>query len=169
MTFTTFLVGAAGCIALVAASALLLPRPVQIERAAVIKSPPEATLALAGSNRGYQVFNPYQTADADLKITLFGPQTGIGSGFHFDGKDGKGSQIIAGITGDQVTYDIDLGAMGRPVQHISARATTGGSMVTWRMEADLGMNPIARVFGPFMDRMIGNTLEQGLGNLANAA
>lgn len=169
MTFTTFLAGGAGLVALLAASALLLPRHVQIERMAVIDQPPEAVLALAGSNQGYQLFNPYRSADKDLKITFFGPQSGVGSGFHFDGKDGKGSQTIASVSADRVVYDIDLGAMGKPVQQITARPQGSGSTVTWSMEADLGMNPIARIFGLFMDRMIGNTLEQGLKNLATSA
>ena len=103
-----------------------------------------------------------------MKITHFGPETGVGSGFHFDGKDGKGNQTVAAISENSVSYMIDLGAMGQPTQTISVTPTDDGSLVVWSMDADMGMNPIARVIGRFMDGMMGKTFESGLQNLASA-
>lgn len=73
------------------------------------------------------------------------------------------------MTETSITFDIDMGAMGQPKQIVEVRPSAGGSAVEWRMEADLGRNPIARVFGLFMDGMIGKTLDQGLSNLNSAA
>ncbi len=160
--------GIAGLLALLVAGTFLLPRRVAIERHATIHASPEDIIALAASNEGYQRFNPYRTTDPDLKIDLFGPASGKGSGFHFDGKEGKGSQTVAATAPDRVDYDIDLGAMGQPRQSLRATAQNGGSLVVWTLTADLGMNPVARVFGLFMDRMIGKTLDLGLSNLASA-
>lgn len=168
MSVWTILVGGVGVIALAAASTLLLPRQVHVERQATVSAAPEAVLELAASNQGYQKFNPYLTADANLKISLFGPSSGVGSGFRFDGKDGKGSQTVAQITSSSVRYDIDLGAMGQPTQQISVVPTSDGTLVTWSMDMDLGFNPVARVFGLFMDGMVGKTFEQGLLNLSSA-
>ncbi|WP_120503518.1 SRPBCC family protein [Sulfitobacter mediterraneus] len=168
MTIWTILAGGAGLLALTAAGTLLLPRHIHVERHAAINADPAAVLALARSNEGYQRFNPYLTADPALKISHFGPQSGVGSGFDFDGKDGTGRQTVAEISADAVRYDIDLGAMGQPTQMIKAVATAHGTDVTWSMDMDLGFNPVARVFGLFMDGMIGKTFEQGLTNLASA-
>lgn len=165
MTLTTILASGAGILAIAATGALMLPRQIRIERSAVITANPSDVLKLAASNEGYQRFNPYKTADANLKIDLFGPASGVGSGFAFDGKDGKGTQTIAEVTPDHVRYDIDLGTMGQPHQTIAAMPEAGGTRVTWVMEADLGLNPVARVFGLFMDGMIGKTFDQGLANL----
>ena len=42
--------------------------------------------------------------------------------------------------------------------------------MTWSMDTDMGMNPIARVFGLFMDRMMGaNIRPQALKNMAAAS
>jgi hypothetical protein len=41
--------------------------------------------------------------------------------------------------------------------------------VTWSMETDLGYNPIARYFGLFFDKMIGDDFEKGLDNLNTIA
>lgn len=166
--FTTAAIGA-GVIAAALVGTQLLPREVTVLRTAQVQASPSEVIALLASNEGYQKINPYKASDPDLKITLFGPTNGVGSGFHFDGKDGKGSQTVAAVTDTSVRFDIDMGAMGQPKQIVEVRPSAGGSAVEWRMEADLGRNPIARVFGLFMDGMIGKTLDQGLTNLNTAA
>jgi len=76
---------------------------------------------------------------------------------------------VAHVTADQVTFDLDLGPLGQPTQAISAVAVDGGAEVTWRMDMDLGMNPVFRVMGLFMDDMIGSNFELGLANIADVA
>ncbi|MFL4468685.1 SRPBCC family protein [Tateyamaria armeniaca] len=166
MTIWTLLASGAGVLALAAAGTLLLPRHVHVERHATLQGAPEAVLALAASNTGYQEFNPYLSADPALKIAPFGPETGVGSGFAFDGKDGKGTLVIAAVNETAVHYDIDLGPMGQPTQTIKAEPVPEGVRVTWSMDSDMGFNPVGRVMGLFLDGMIGKTFETGLGNLA---
>ncbi|MEM7614294.1 MAG: SRPBCC family protein [Pseudomonadota bacterium] len=168
MTIANTLMIGAGLLGLATAATFLLPAKVLVERSAVINAEPAAVLALAASNEGFQTFNPYLTADPELKIDLFGPSSGVGSGFHFDGKDGKGTQTVSSATDTAITYQIDLGSMGKPVQSISVRPVPEGTEVTWSVEADMGMNPIFRVFGLFMDGMMGKTFKQGLDNLTAA-
>lgn len=168
MNIMTLLTGGVGAIAILAAGTMLLPRHVHVERQALLNAEPQAILELAASNEGYQAFNPYKKVDPDLKITQFGPSSGVGSGFHFDGKDGKGSQTVAEVTATSVRYDIDLGSKGQPTQMIQTKNTDQGVVVTWSMDADLGINPIARIFGLFMDGMVGKSFEDGLVNLNTA-
>ena len=156
-------------VAALAIAALALPRHVSIERSALIDAEPEAVIELAASNTGYQTFNPYKDLDPNLRVEMFGPATGVGSGFSFESKDGAGQQTVASVTADQVVFDLDLGPLGQPTQAISAVAIEGGAQVTWRMDMDLGMNPVFRVMGLFMDGMIGPNFELGLANIADAA
>ena len=165
MTFANFAVYTLAGVAILGAATLALPRHVTVERSATISADPSAVLALAASNVGYQSFNPYLTQDPTLKIDPFGPDTGVGSGFRFDGKDGKGTQTVASLTKDRVIYAIDLGVLGKPTQSIHTTATTNGTIVTWKMQNDLGYNPVFRVFGLFADGMMGPVFEQGLENL----
>lgn len=165
---STLKIGGAVAVMAVAAT-YMLPRTVHVERSAVLPVAPYAVIALASSTEGYQAFNPYLTADPALKIEGFGPAAGIGSGFRFDGKDGTGTQTVAAVTEGEVVYAIDLGALGRPTQRIRATPVTNGTVVTWSVESDMGYNPVFRVFGLFMDRMMGPTFEQGLANLRQAA
>ncbi len=166
MTLISLLSLGAGALGVATLATFALPRHVEVIRQAEVAVPPGDVLALAASNQGYQRFNPYMSADPALKITLFGPAEGVGSGFHFEGRDGKGSQTVASVDAKTVRYFIDLGPMGQPEQSITATPSESGSLVTWRMTADMGMNPIGRVMGLFMDRMLGDTFQQGLTNLA---
>ena len=155
----------AAIITALALIALLLPRKVVVTRQADIAMQPEDVIARVASTEGFQTFNPYCTTDPDLKITPFGPAAGVGSGFRFEGKEGKGTQTVTEATSTRVTHLIDLGAMGKPVQTIEAEATDTGALVTWTVTSDMGYNPVFRIFGLFMDRMLGKTYELGLKNI----
>jgi hypothetical protein len=168
MSLVSILGYSAGAVALLLGGTFLLPRHVSVERSASVKGDPAAIIAMAASNEGYQRFNPYKDSDPNLKVSLFGPKTGVGSGFQFESKDGKGSQVVSAVDANSVTYAIDLGSMGKPTSRISVTPDGATNKVTWRTDMDLGMNPIGRVFGLFMDGMLGGTYETGLKNIEKA-
>jgi hypothetical protein len=157
-----------GAIAVLAADTMFLPRNVVVQRTGSVAVSPAAIMAMATSNQGYQKFNPYLKADPALKIEMFGPASGVGSGFKFDGKDGTGMQSISAVSANRVDYAIDLGAMGKPNQSIAVAADGTGSSVTWTMQADMGNNPIGRIIGLFMDGMVGPTFENGIKHMGEA-
>ena len=161
----TILYTAIAIIAAIALVALLLPRKVTVTRTAEVPMSPAQVIETVASTDGFQTFNPYCTTDPDLKITPFGPASGVGAGFRFEGKEGKGTQTITAVTDSRVTHLIDLGAMGKPVQEITAERSGNGAEVTWTVTSDMGFNPIFRIFGLFMDRMLGKTYELGLKNM----
>ncbi len=169
MELKTIMIG--GTVAIVALSFIpfALPSSVRVERSATIDATPAQLFELVASNEGFQTFNPYKDTDPDLKITLSGPKSGIGSGFAFDGKEGKGTQFVTAVEPERtVTMQIDLGRMGQPVQTFRFDPKGDATQVTWQVDMEFGMNPIGRVFGLFMDGMLGKTYERGLANLANA-
>lgn len=156
-------------VALIALAALLLPRTVVVTRKTDVDMAPEALIACVASTSGFQTFNPYCTTDPELKIEAFGPDSGVGSGFRFEGKEGKGTQTVTDVSATKVTHLIDLGALGKPVQTIEASPKGDGAHVTWTVTSDMGYNPVFRIFGLFMDRMLGKTYELGLRNMAALA
>ena len=169
MNIQSYLLIGAGVIAALGLLAFTLPQKVHVEREAIIKAEPDKIFALASSNKGFQAFNPYKSADPDLKIELFGPTKGVGSGFKFDGKDGKGTQTISALESNKsVTMQIDLGAKGTPTQTFNFHKVATGTRVVWGLDADFGNNPIGRIIGLFMDKMMGKTFERGLSNLSLA-
>jgi hypothetical protein len=169
MSLKSILGYTAGALVALTASTLLLPQHVSVERSASIAGDPAKMIALAASNEGYQSFNPYKDSDPNLAIELFGPASGVGSGFKFKSKDGDGAQVVSAVTATSVSYDIDLGPMGQPKSSISVAPDGAKTKVTWRTDMDMGMNPIGRVMGLFMDGMLGGTYEAGLKNIEVAA
>ena len=149
------------------ASGFLAPDHVVIQRAIQTSATPAAVLQLASSGSAYQSFNPYKASDPDLKITLQGPASGIGSGFAFDGKEGKGIQTITAVTPNRVDYLINIEGMGSPTQAITTKSIVQGTHVEWSMRMEFGNNPLMRLMGLAMPAMMGPTLEQGLSNLKN--
>jgi Polyketide cyclase / dehydrase and lipid transport len=153
----------------VVASGFLAPDHVVVTRQAVTTAAPATVIQLASSSDGYQTFNPYKAADPALKITAFGPASGVGSGFNFDGKDGKGSTTIVAQTADRVDYQIKLDGMGAPTQAIVTKATDAGTQIEWSMRMEFGNNPALRLMGLMMPAMMGPTLDAGLDNLKKVA
>ena len=91
-------------IAAIALIALLLPRKVVVTRQAHVDMTPADVIARVASTEGFQTFNPYCTTDPNLKITPFGPAEGVGSGFRFEGKEGKGTQTVTAVTANSAEY-----------------------------------------------------------------
>jgi hypothetical protein len=143
-----------------------LPSSKTVERLALVKASPEAVFALASSTAGYQIFNPYKDLDPNLKATPFGLETGVGAGFAFESKEGKSASTINAVEANKsVTFQIDLGFMGKPVQTITMKPEAGGTRVTWGVTSTFGVNPMGRAFGMFMDGMLGPHFELGPKNM----
>lgn len=170
MTTLTIVLTAIAALSIIVALTYLAPRKTVVSRSAKVNADADDLYALIASNSGYQRFNPYHDTDSDLQIDLFGPAQGIGSGFAFKGKEGKGTQTITEVTaGRAVTMQIDMGAMGKPVQRFQLTPKGNHTEVTWNMEADAGYNPAMRIFGLLMDKFVGGNLERGLQNLAKVS
>lgn len=138
-----------------------------ISRHGHVEAPAADILAMVSSTEGFTEINPHRTADPDLVVIPSGAALGIGSGFAFRGREGRGTQIVAELTDTHVLHDIDMGAMGRSQQRIVATPAPGGGCdIDWTMTLDAGHNPVLRVFGLMANRVLGPTLEVGVGNLA---
>lgn len=143
----------------------LSPSKAVVTRTAVVDAPAEDIYNLLVSTDGFTAINPYKDNDPSLSIEPFGPTAGVGAGFNFKGKEGKGSQTIAAVIPNQsVTMQIDVGFV-QPVQNLSIIPTADGTKVTWQVQSDLGKNPLMRLMGNMMDRMLGPKYELGLQNL----
>lgn len=167
MGMQTYLTIGGAALAVIAVVPFLLPAKARVERSAVVAAAPEAVFPLINSSEGFNRFNPFRDRDPDLKVTYSGPKEGPGASFSWKGKEGSGTQTINSVEdGRRVAMQLDLGAMGRPVQAFTLEPAQGGTKVTWSLDADFGLNPVSRVFGLFMDGMLGPIYVQGLENLS---
>ncbi len=167
MTFAATATAAGIILASVAAVPFALPGRAHVERSTVVQAAPDAIYAILSSSAGFDRINPFRDQDPGLAVTFSGPDAGVGAAFSWEGKAGTGTQTIVSVEPDaRVVMQLDLGAMGTPVQSFTLTPIEGGTRVTWALDAELGANPLRRVFGLFMDRMLGSTYETGLANLS---
>ena len=170
MAFTSIAVVAAIALAVVAITPFALPGRAHVARSAVIAASPQDVYAILSTASGFDRINPFRDTDPNLAVTFSGPDAGVGASFAWSGQSGSGTQtIVAADPASRLEMQLDLGAMGQPLQTFTLEPVADGTLVTWAIDAELGADPLKRVFGVFMDRMLGQTYEAGLKNLARVA
>ena len=156
------------------AAAYMLPRNVRVERSATIAAPRATLFTLLNSYKQFNRWSPWFELDPEAKYTYEGPGAGVGAKLSWVGdpnKLGSGSQTItASEPYEKVAGDVDFGQGGGPAKQLYTLTAEGsGTKVSWSMDVDLGMNPIARYLGLGFDGMIGRDFDKGLGLLKKFA
>lgn len=109
----------------------------------------------------------WQERDPQMKITYSTPSSGVGAWSAWESKsEGNGRMTITSQTPTKVTYllefsDMDMKSNGS----LEFKPEAGGTRVVWIDAGELGMNPVSRWFGLFLDKMIGPDFERGLSNI----
>lgn len=140
-----------------------------VRRSAIVDAAPAEVYALVAGAAAFQSINPWRDDDPTLRIELFGPELGAGSGFRFKGRSGSGVQTVVETVADRrVVSAIDLGIFGTSRQIIDiAPRPDGGCDVAWTTELRPGWNPLARMFALFAGSVLGPLQARGLANIAD--
>ncbi len=159
--------GLAVLVLLLVLVAFALPRHYQIERSLVVNAKPEAVLAQMADLRSWKNWGAWQERDPGMKLSYSEKSTGIGAWSAWESKsEGNGKMTITEQTPGKVTYLLEFPDMGMQSNgSIELRTQVGGIQVVWVDAGDLGMSPLNRWFGLFLDKMIGPDFERGLANL----
>jgi hypothetical protein len=160
--------GLAVLVLLLVLVAFFLPRQYRVTRTVVIKAKPEAVQAQVADLRAWKTWGAWQERDPGMKITYSEKTTGVGAWSSWESKqEGNGKMTIKSQTPTKVVYDLEFPDMGmRSEGFVELAPDTAGTKVTWVDAGDLGMNPMSRWFGLFLDKMIGPDFERGLTNIA---
>lgn len=158
------------CIVLVVVSAgLLLPGKVKVERSLLISATPESLFEQVNTLNHWKKWSPWLQPDTSILLRYSGPEKGVGASFNWNSKNnniGKGSvSIISSSPCDSLMVILDFGESGKTSGTFHFDESDNGTTVTWRLDSDMGMNPVSRWMGLFIDRMVGPDLELGLMNL----
>ncbi len=146
----------------------LLPKTRIVERSLVMSAPSEAIYKEISTVKEWQKWSAWARLDTSMKLTYFGPETGAGAGYTWDSKNkkvGAGKMTLGSCTPDSISTMMDFGEKGSPSAVFKLSKEGTGTKVTWTMKMEMGYNPIAKIFGMFMDKMIGPDFEKGLHNL----
>jgi effector-binding domain-containing protein len=156
------------------AAAFLLPRYVRVDRSATIAAPRATIFTVLNSFKHFNRWSPWFELDPEAKFTHAGPGAGVGAALAWQGNPrtlGSGRQVItASEPYERVETDVDFGQGGQPARQIYTLTAAGAdTKVSWSMEVDLGMNPIARYFALGFEGMIAKDFDRGLALLKTFA
>lgn len=156
------------CLVLVVLSVgFLLPGKVQVERSLLISARPEGLFEQVNTPKHWKKWSPWLQSDTSVKYSYSGPEKGAGATLTWQSKDtNKGKVLIISDTPyDSLLVILDFGDSGKTSCIFRFEEIDNGTTVTWRLESDLGQNPVSRWIGLFTERMVGPDIESGLMNL----
>jgi Polyketide cyclase / dehydrase and lipid transport len=154
----------------VLAYAATKPDAYTVTRSQLINAPADKLHAIINSPREFEKWSPYSPKDPQMTNTYSGPASGVGARNDFAGNSqvGQGSvEIIRSTTSTEVAMRLTMikpfAAQNEVVY--SLKPLTGGTEVTWAMNAKQPF--FAKVMGVFinMDKMIGGDFAEGLAKL----
>lgn len=148
---------------------LLLPSTYRVERSVVMQARPEAVFAHVNALKHWPDWTAWTvTKYPDMKYAFAGPESGVGASYSWNGESSGNGELK--ITKVDPNRRLDYELSFEHGKHVSTGAIViepqGEAIkVTWFNEGSLGWNPVARVFGLMMDRMMGPDFEEGLRKL----
>ena len=160
-------------VAIAATIGFLSPSHVRVERSLVMKAPSEIVFSQINILKNWKKWSPWYQMDSAMKMEYNEIPAGAGAGYKWSSKNpkvGSGDMTITSSTKDSISTAMNFMEHGiARAKFIFSKKDSSSTKVTWVMESEMGMNPIGRIFGLFMDKMMGPDFEKGLSNLKQVA
>ena len=161
------LAGLAVLVLLLVLVAFVLPRQYRVERSIVIKAKPDAVLAQVAVLPAWKSWSAWHERDPNMKLAYSKEATGVGAWSSWESKnEGNGKMTITSMAPMKVLYLLEFPDYGMKSNgSMELVPDAGGIKLVWADVGDLGMNPMNRWFGLFLDKFIGQDFDKGLQNL----
>jgi uncharacterized protein YndB with AHSA1/START domain len=159
-------------IAIVLILAATKPDTLRVQRAAVVKAPPEKVFSLINDFHQWTTWSPWENKDPAMQRTYSGSASGRGAVYAWDGNRNVGAgrmEILDASSPSKIIIKLDF---FKPFEgHNTAEFTmlpqgdAATTNITWVMHGPAPfMSKVMQVFMN-MDNMIGKDFEIGLANL----
>lgn len=166
--FLKIFAGLAVLILLLVLVSFFFPRQYRIERSLTMKAPAEAVVGQIAELRAWKNWSAWHERDPNMKLSFSEKTTGVGAWSAWESKkEGSGKMTITAQTPSRVDYNLEFIDVGMKSLGTMEAVPAGaeGVRLVWSTSGDLGMNPVNRWFGLFLDKLIGTDFERGLANL----
>jgi uncharacterized protein YndB with AHSA1/START domain len=135
------------CLGILIGVAFLLPGHRHVERSLDIPAPAQRVWVLIADPQKWNTWSPWSLKDPAMKLRL-----------------------VPAESPHLLTYTLTLTEVGAQASGaLRLESTAAGTRVTWSLETDLGLNPVARWLGLGLEHTVGSDFELGLGRLALAS
>ena len=157
-------------IAIILIVAATKPNTFSIQRATIVKAPPERIFPLINDFRQWGTWSPYENKDPAMKRSYSGAASGQGAVYAWEGNKNVGSgrmEILEASAPSKIVIKLDFFTPfeGHNTAEFTMLPQGDATNLTWLMHGPLPfMGKIMHVFIN-MDRMVGKDFEAGLINL----
>lgn len=151
---------------------LIVPRQIALERHIVIETSPDKIYPYIHNLKKWQEWQPWVAKDPDMVLTFEGPESGIGAKYSWDSESqGKGSMKIVQVAENRmVRTGLSFDGQGDSEATFTLeKIDDNKTNVVWYLTSDMGAGPIGKIFGVFLDGMVGPDFESGLKRLKGVA
>lgn len=155
-------------LALIVGGGLMVSPKFSLSRTATINAPAEKVYALVADPRAWKQWSAWNQRDPAMAIEYSGPASGPGAVWAWKSKS-QGDGRMTFTTAEaprRLGYELffpDFNSTSTGEFRLDANG--GATQVTWTMDGDMGANPVNRLMGLFMDKMVGPDFDAGLANL----
>ena len=160
-------------IVLLVVISFMLPSKIHVERSAAIGAPANVVFMQVNNLRNWNNWMPYNKIDPEMKIEYNGKEEGTGAGYSWSSENsqvGNGKiTITESKPNELIVTALDFMENGNATGSFKFEPSGSETKVTWGMDMDMGMNPIARYLGLFMDQLMGQDFEKGLRDLKSVS
>ncbi len=159
--------GLGALVLLLVVVAFFFPREYRIERSVLIKAKPEVVHAQLADMRAWKAWSAWHERDPGMKNTYSDQQAVVGAWSAWESKtEGNGKSTLTEVTPTKIVYALEFPDMGMQSTGMFELAPQAdGVKVVWSDAGDLGMNPMSRWFGLFLDKLVGPDFDAGLAKL----
>lgn len=151
---------------------LLLSGRFSVVRSTVVSASPDKVYGLLADPRQWKQWSAWNRRDPAMQITYSGPDAGSGAVWAWKSAsqgDGRMSFTTA-EPGRRLGYELFFPDFGTTsTGEFTLEATAGGTRVIWRMDGNMGRNPLFRWMALMADGMVGKDFDEGLANLKAVA
>lgn len=163
IVIVVLIVGAAGV-------GFTLPDTARFERSIVVNARPQTVFTVLNGFRQFNKWSPWVKYDPNAKITIEGPEFGVGAKQSWAGDEasvGSGSQeIVVSVAPERIDMKlIFAGFDSDNLATFTLKPSGEGTEVVWGYQTDAKGDIVGRYFNLMLPRMLGKDYDDGLASL----
>lgn len=155
-------------VALLVIVSFFLPSAYSITRTAVIKAPPDSVFNQFNDFNNWRQWNTFDDMYKEIQYTTSEPASGVGAKQSWvANKNEKGEMTITkSEPPSTMEFTIAFEGFDDPmIGIVTFEPVAEGTRVTWTDKGEMGNNPMYKYMGLFMDKMMGDNMDQSLENI----
>jgi hypothetical protein len=143
-----------------------LPSKASMERSVIINAPIEEVYGSINEINRWEEWSPWMRMDPSIRIDYFGNPAGPGAGFRWISSNPNlktGSIMLTHCQpNDSIMFVMDYMLKRKIIGYFYLVPENDQVKVTWKLDIDLGKNPVRKFFGRFADKAFGPDFNKGL-------